>query len=88
VLVFALARSRDCSDDLELRLCDCFGDVLFVLAEEAPEDGGQPCFQPGTYVRVDVVLVVPQLVGELLALRCQCDGNDNVGESLAEFVTG
>ena len=60
---------------------------LLMLAEETPENRAESRCQTGTHARVDVVLVVPQLVGELLALHRQRDRDDHIGKSPAELIT-
>ena len=61
---------------------------VLVLAEESPQDGGKPRAQPSAYARVDVVLVMPQLMGELLALHRQRDRYDDIGKPSAELTPG
>ncbi len=47
VLPFALACPGDRGDDVKPGHVDRLGDVLLVLAEESPQDGGKPRAQPG-----------------------------------------
>ena len=86
MLVLALACPGDRGDDVELGYANRLSNVPFVLAEEAPEDGGKPRSHPSAYAFVNVVLVMPQLVGELLALHRQRDRDDDIGKPSAELI--
>src|SRR3984957_9896017 len=83
----ALASARNRGDDLELWHANRVGNVLFVLTQETPENCRKPVAQPGTEARIDVVLVVPGFVGELVAFHSQRDRDDDVGEPLTEVIT-
>jgi hypothetical protein len=69
-----LARPGNRGDNLELWYANRVGDVLLVLTQEAPEDCRKPGAKPGTDTEVDVVLVVPELVSELLAFHASAIG--------------
>ena len=64
------------------------GNVFLVLAEESPEDSSKPLAQAGAHACVDVVLVMPQLMGELLTLHRQRDRDDDIGKPSMELTPG
>jgi hypothetical protein len=69
MLAVTLARAGNGGDDLEPGRGDRCGEVRLMLTQETPQDCAKPRCQPVTHARVDVVLVVPQLMGELLTAQ-------------------
>ena len=59
-----------------------------MLPEKAPQHGREPDLQSPPHPSVRVVLVVPELVRELLALHRKGDRHDDLGESPAVRITG
>jgi hypothetical protein len=83
VVIIALPGTGNRGHDVEVRYADSVRDVCLVLAEEAPQHGCEPDLQPPPYPSVNVVLVVPEFVRELLALNREGDWNDGLSESPA-----
>lgn len=80
MLTLARPRTRNRGDDLESGNIQRLGDVVLVLFEEAPQHSSEPGPEPGAYARVDVVLVVPKFVSELLTLYRDGDRDNYVGK--------
>ena len=57
-----------------------------MLAEKAPQHGREPDLQPLPYPVICVVLVMPELMRELLALHRESDRDDDVSESFGEWL--
>ena len=88
MVVIAWPGPGNSGHDVEPWHADCLRDVRLVLPEKAPQHCREPDLQPPPHCRVRVVLVVPELVRELLALHREGDRDDDLRESPAVPVTG
>lgn len=86
MVVIALPGPGNRGYDVEARYAGGLRHVRLMLPEEAPQHGREPEFKPAPDLPVNVVLVVPELVCELLALDREGDRNDHISESPAVTV--
>jgi hypothetical protein len=78
MVVIARPGPGDRGHDVEKRDADGRRDVRLVLPEKAPQYRREPDLQRLPHPLVRVVLVVPELVRELLALHGEGDRDDDL----------